>query len=56
MGFRIRIPLDRTRPAASLLGVLRQPSTLPERFAVLESPLRFVRNQIGMQLRKHRLA
>jgi hypothetical protein len=56
MGFRIRIPLDRTRPAASLLSVLRQPSTLPERFAVLESPLRFVRNQIGMQLRKHRLA
>jgi len=56
MGFRIRIPLDRTRPAASLLGVLRQPSTLPERFAVLESPLRFVRNQIGMQLRKRRLA
>ena len=56
MGFRIRLDLDRTRPAASLLGALRQPGTTLERFAVLESPLRFVRNQIGMQLRKHRLA
>jgi hypothetical protein len=56
MGFRIRVPLDRERPAAGLLGVLQQPSTVPERFAVLESPLRFVRNQIGMQLRKRRLA
>ena len=56
MGFRIRVPLEREQPAASLLEVLRQPSTLPERFAILESPLRFVRNQIGMQLRKRRLA
>ena len=56
MGFRMRIALDRARPAASLLDALRQPSTMPERFAVLESPLRFVRNQIGMQLRKRRLA
>jgi hypothetical protein len=56
MGFRVRIELDPSRPAASLLGALRQPSTTLERFAVLESPLRFVRNQIGMQLRKRRLA
>jgi hypothetical protein len=56
MGFRVHIDLDRARPAASLLKALRQPSTTLERFAVLESPLRFVRNQIGMQLRKHRLA
>lgn len=56
MGFRVRIDLDRTRPAASLLGALQQQSTPLERFAILESPLRFVRNQIGMQLRKHRLA
>lgn len=56
MGFRVRLDLDRSRPAASLFGVLRQPSTPLERFAVLESPLRFVRNQIGMQLRKRRLA
>ena len=56
MGFRVRIDLDRARPAASLLDALRQQSTTLQRFAVLESPLRFVRNQIGMQLRKRRLA
>ncbi len=56
MGFRVRIDLDRSRPAASLRGALCQPGTAFERFAVLESPLRFVRNQIGMQLRKRRLA
>ena len=56
MGFRVRIDLDPSRPAASLLGALSQPSTTLDRFAVLESPLRFVRNQIGMQLRKRRLA
>lgn len=54
MGFRVRLDLDRSRPAASLLDALRQPGTPLERFAVLESPLRFVRNQIGMQLRKRR--
>jgi hypothetical protein len=56
MGFRLRLALERVRPAASLLGALGQPHTTLERFAVLESPLRFVRNQIGMQLRKRRLA
>jgi hypothetical protein len=56
MGFRARIELDRARPAASLLGALQLQSTTLERFAILESPLRFVRNQIGMQLRKRRLA
>lgn len=56
MGFRMQIPLDAARPGGSLLGVLQQPGTVPERFAVLESPVRFVRNQIGMQLRKRRLA
>jgi hypothetical protein len=56
MGFRIRMDFDRSRPAASLLSALREPGTALERFAVLESPLRFVRNQIGMQLRKRRLA
>jgi len=56
MGFRVPIDLDRAHPAASLFSALRQPTTTLERFAVLESPLRFVRNQIGMQLRKRRLA
>jgi hypothetical protein len=56
MGLRVRIDLVRAHPAASLLDALRDPATPLERFAVLESPLRFVRNQIGMQLRKRRLA
>jgi hypothetical protein len=56
MGLRVRIDLDRAHPAASLLDALSEPTTALERFAVLESPLRFVRNQIGMQLRKRRLA
>jgi hypothetical protein len=55
MGFRTRIDLDRSHPAASLLTALAREGTDPERFAILESPLRFVRNQIGMQLRKRRL-
>lgn len=54
MGFRVHIDLDRARPAASLLRAVGQPRTTLERFAVLESPLRFVRNQVGMQLRKRR--
>lgn len=56
MGVRMRIDLDRSRPAASLLTPLLQETISYERFAALESPLRFVRNQIGMQLRKRRLA
>jgi hypothetical protein len=56
MGFRVRIELDPARPAASLFSALRQQNNPLERFAILESPLRFVRNQIGMQLRKRRLA
>ena len=56
MGLRVRIDLDHAHPAASLLDALGEPTTALERFAVLESPLRFVRNQIGMQLRKRRLA
>ena len=56
MGFRVPIELDPMHPAASLLSALHRQSTTLERFAILESPLRFVRNQIGMQLRKHRLA
>lgn len=56
MGLRVPLDLDRAHPAACLLAALREPTTALERFAVLESPLRFVRNQIGMQLRKRRLA
>jgi hypothetical protein len=56
MGFRVSVDLDATRPAASLLRTLTDGVEPLERFATLESPLWFVRNQIGMQLRKRRLA
>jgi hypothetical protein len=52
MGFKVPIDLDATRPGGSLLRALTQVQTPLERFATLEPPLRFVRNQIGMQLRK----
>lgn len=56
MGFRVPIDLDPRRPGQSLLRALTQLGTPLERFATLEPPLRFVRNQIGMQLRKRRHA
>ena len=52
MGFRVPIDLDAARPGESLLRALTEAQTPLERFATLEPPLRFVRNQIGMQLRK----
>ncbi|HEX5462204.1 MAG TPA: hypothetical protein VFX20_19720 [Steroidobacteraceae bacterium] len=52
MGFKVAIDLEPARPGESLLRALTQLETPLERFATLEPPLRFVRNQIGMQLRK----
>jgi hypothetical protein len=52
MGLRVPIDLDPGRPGESLLRALTELGTPLERFATLEPPLRFVRNQIGMQLRK----
>jgi hypothetical protein len=52
MGLKVAIDLDPARPGASLLRALTQVQAPLERFATLEPPLRFVRNQIGMQLRK----
>ena len=52
MGLRVPIDLDPRRPGESLLRALTELGTPLERFATLEPPLRFVRNQIGMQLRK----
>jgi hypothetical protein len=52
MGLRVPLDLDPNRPGASLLGALTDAGAPFERFATLEPPLRFVRNQIGMQLRK----
>jgi hypothetical protein len=52
MGFRVPVELDPDRPGASLLRALTHSGAPLERFATLEPPLRFVRNQLGMQLRK----
>ena len=52
MGLKVVVDLDLARPGASLLGALTDVAAPLERFATLEPPLRFVRNQIGMQLRK----
>ena len=52
MGLKVPIDLDPAHPGASLLQALTEARAPLERFATLEPPLRFVRNQIGMQLRK----
>jgi len=54
VGFRVPIELDASRPAASLFMALANGATALQRFASLEPPLRFVRNQVAMQLRKRR--
>ena len=52
MGLKVTIDFDPDRPGESLLRALTRFEAPLERFATLEPPLRFVRNQIGMQLRK----
>jgi hypothetical protein len=52
MGFKVAIDLDPDRPGESLLRALSTHEAPLQRFATLEPPWRFVRNQIGMQLRK----
>jgi hypothetical protein len=54
VGFRVPIDLDEQRPAQSLMRVLCDGSTELDRFASLEPPIMFVRNQVAMQLRKRR--
>jgi hypothetical protein len=54
VGFRVPVDLDERRPAQSLLRVLCDGRTELDRFASLEPPLQFVRNQVAMQLRKRR--
>jgi len=56
MGAAIDLDYDAERPWASLLAALANPATGIRRFATLEGPVRFVRNQAGMQLRKHGIA
>jgi hypothetical protein len=55
-GFRIDAALDPERPATSLKRLVRDPATALHAFGRRETPLRFVRNQIAMQLRKRRRA
>jgi hypothetical protein len=54
VGIRVPIQLDEQQPARSLLGVLSDGRTPLDRFASLEPPIMFVRNQVAMQLRKRR--
>ena len=56
VGFTIGIDYDAAAPAGSLLSALRVKTAPLERFARLESPVRFVRNQVAMQLRKRQSA
>jgi hypothetical protein len=53
-GAVLRGRLDPARPGASLLALLRDPSTALTPYGGLETPLRFIRHQVGMQLRKRR--
>lgn len=56
-GFRLRLPagaaFDPARPAASVRSAIRAGGRV-ETFGRLEGPLRFLRNQVAMQLRKRR--
>jgi hypothetical protein len=54
VGIRVPISLDEQQPARSLLNVLCDGRTPLDRFASLEPPIMFVRNQVAMQLRKRR--
>jgi len=55
VGLSMSLDLDEDAPARSLLSALREGSPF-ERFATLEPPGRFVRNQLAMQLRKRQSA
>jgi hypothetical protein len=55
VGFCMALDFDEATPARSLLGALRAEAPFT-RFARLEPPGRFVRNQLAMQLRKRKSA
>jgi hypothetical protein len=56
MGAIVQVDLEPQRPWTSLLASLADPRTELKRFAKLEGMSRFVRNQVGMQLRKRSAA
>jgi hypothetical protein len=50
-GFRLRAPIDLGKPAREIRRMLRDPSIAIESYGAQEQPVRFLRNQIAMQLR-----
>lgn len=51
-GFAIQGSLDFNKPAQSIKEILLDPNTQLQCYGTLETPLRFIRNQIAMQLVK----
>lgn len=52
-GFMLESEIDLDKPAASIMNYILTMNKQPATFGHLESPLRFLSNQIIMQLRKH---
>jgi len=53
-GFSVEAAFDWSRPWANLRPLLSDPGVTLEPYGRLERPLRFFRNQVGMQMRKRR--
>lgn len=53
-GFRLNNHLNSERPAETLKDILLNLDTQPSAYGVLENPLRFVQNQVAMQVTKRR--
>jgi len=51
-GFTLRVSLDLDRPAHGIRTALSDPASRPEPYGRLETPFRFLRNQIAMQMMK----
>jgi hypothetical protein len=51
-GFTVRGSIRRERPGEDIKNILLDPATTPSPFGSLETPYRFMKNQIGMQILK----
>jgi len=51
-GFALRVPLDPGRPSHGIRTSLADHATCPEPYGRLETPFRFLRNQVAMQMMK----
>ena len=51
-GFTLRCSIDPCRPAIGIRETLFDPASMPEPYGRLETPLRFLQNQIAMQVTK----